>query len=92
MPLPHRRQQRAEARPLLAARTTAAHVFLKHHDVSTAQPAGLIGERLLPPRTLGVGAALMARGLPDLHLGVAVEMGRTHLGAHADTPRSGPGG
>jgi len=92
MSLTHRRPQRAEARPLLTARTPAAHVLRDHYDVGKAPPAGMIGEGIVPPLTLGGGADVMARGLTSIPIGVAVAMGRTPLGAHADPPRAGHGG
>ena len=91
-PLAPRRQQRADARPLLAACTTAAHVCSDPHALGKAPPAGLIGAGILPTLPRGVGADVMAGGRTDIHRGVALEMGRTHLGAQADPPRSGHGG
>jgi len=89
MPLTHRRTQLATARTRLTSRATAAHGRIDHDALGKPQPAGLIGAGILPTLPLGVGADVMARGLADIHIGVALAMGRTHLGAQADTPRSG---
>ena len=73
----------------MAAGPTAADVLLAPHDLGKSQRTGLIGEGLLPAVTLGVHAALMARGLADRDVGVTLKMDRMHLGAHGYTPRSG---
>src|SRR4029434_826627 len=88
-PFTHGCQQLAKARALVASGPTTAHVLIDHDDVGKPQPAGLIGEGILPPLTLGVGADLMACGLADIDVGIPLEMGWVNLGAHSYTPRSG---
>src|SRR4029434_4907015 len=88
-PFTYGREQLAKARALVASSPTPAHVLIDHDDVGKPQPAGLIGEGILPPLTLGMGADLMACGLADVDVGITLEMTRINLGAHGYTPRSG---
>jgi hypothetical protein len=88
-PCTHGREPLAKARALVASGPTPAHVLIDHEDVGKPQPAGLIGEGIWPPLTLGVGADLMARGLANIDIGITLEMDRVNLGAHGYTPRSG---
>jgi hypothetical protein len=91
-PCTHGREQLAKARALVASGPTPADILIDHDNAGKLQPAGLIGEGILPPLALGVGADLRACGLADIDIGITLEMARANLGAHGYTPRSGHGG
>jgi hypothetical protein len=88
-PCTHGRQQWAQAWTLVASRPTPAYVRIDPDALGKPQPAGMLGEGLVPPLALGVGADLRARRLADIDVGIPLEMARGHRGAHGSTPRSG---
>jgi hypothetical protein len=85
----HGRQPWAHAWTREASRPTPTYVLIDHAALGNPQAAGLRGAGLLPPLALGGGAALMARGLADIDVGLPWALARVHRGAHGYPPRSG---
>jgi hypothetical protein len=61
--LAHGRQQLAKAWALLQAGATASQVLIKDDDLGKSQATRVIGQRILPPLALVMGADLMTSRL-----------------------------